>query len=77
MQTRRTILKSLAAGGALLGTPVLRSAFAAEDADVVLRLVAGPAMNRLLCERVEAARARDPIRVEDVELAPSPTGQAS
>jgi len=44
MQTRRTILKSLAAGGALLGTPVLRSAFAAEDADVVLRLVAGPAM---------------------------------
>src|SRR5512134_2893372 len=44
MQTRRTVLKSLAAGGAFLATPALRTAVAAEHADIVLRLVAAPAM---------------------------------
>ena len=42
---------------------------------LITSLVAGPAMNRLLSERVHAATGRDPIRVEDAEL--TPTGQAS
>ena len=42
--TRRTVLKTLAAGGGLLAVPpALRSAFAGEEPDLVLRIVAAPA----------------------------------
>lgn len=44
MWTRRRVLKSFAAGGGMLAMPpALHSAFAAEEVDVVLRLVVAPA----------------------------------
>ena len=43
MWTRRNVLKTLAAGGGVLAMPtVLRTAFGAADADLVLKLVAEP-----------------------------------
>ncbi len=42
--TRRAVLKTLAAGGGMLGMPAaLRTAFAAEEPDLILRIVAAPA----------------------------------
>ncbi|MGE0356418.1 MAG: multicopper oxidase family protein [Burkholderiales bacterium] len=42
--TRRTILKTLAAGGGLLAaSPALRSAFAGQEPDLFLRIIAAPA----------------------------------
>ncbi|MEX0637171.1 MAG: hypothetical protein WD155_00360, partial [Burkholderiales bacterium] len=42
--TRRAALKTLAAGGGMLAMPAaLRSAFAAEEPDLILRIVAAPA----------------------------------
>jgi bilirubin oxidase len=42
--TRRTMLKTLAAGGGLLAVPpALRSAFAGQEPDLILRIIAAPA----------------------------------
>lgn len=47
-RTRRNVLKAFAATGACAGMPpAVRSAFAGEDADVVLKLTAAPATVRL------------------------------
>ena len=44
MPTRRDVLKTFAAGGALLAMPqALRTAFGAEDPDLILKVVAAPA----------------------------------
>jgi hypothetical protein len=49
MWTRRRILTTLgAAGGMLAMPPALRSAFSAEDPDLVLRIVAAPAAMAVL-----------------------------
>jgi FtsP/CotA-like multicopper oxidase with cupredoxin domain len=81
MPTRRAVLATLAAGGALAALPGARqSAFGAEEPDVVLRLVAAPAMlsirpgpeTRGLRYRGEVLRGRaDALRPSRGNLGPT------
>jgi bilirubin oxidase len=81
MTTRRHVLKTFAAGGAMLVLPqAVRTAFAAEEPDVVLRLTAAPAAvalrgetkTRMLRYTGEVVRGRrDALRPSPGNLGPT------